>query len=96
MRVLERIRAYSDARKPDNCGERWFDGDYSEMYYGEGHQDKTEFAAWVDSEEDEPHDPTNPKDVEHLWYRPTEGDPDRFTILPRWEPGAVPTTRYRP
>ena len=65
--------------------ERWFDGDYSECYYGEGHQDKAEFAAWATEEDGGQSEPYTADDVEHLWMQPI--DDERFKIVDATEPG---------
>jgi hypothetical protein len=81
--------------------EFWFDGDYSENYYGEGHWEPEEFIARViENEESYGNEPV-PEDfsvsrVEHLWARWTDEEPhERFELVKNDKDG-WPITRYEP
>lgn len=80
--------------------ERWFDGDYSETYLGLGHQDRSEFAAFVTSLEydmDPLAETVDPSQIEHLWAHGEDGPAsERFNFCDESREGAFPITSYRP
>ena len=75
------------------AAERWFDGDGSEHYFGAGHQDKDEFAAWVNEEGEDQTETITGADVVHAWAIPAKGE--RFAVVKEPTDGAIPITVFR-
>ena len=82
--------------------DRWFDGDYSEMFFGMGHQDKDAFALWVvDTQVEEfgyilaeAATGIDPSSVRHTWavWEDEHSPPERFEFCTVETPGAWPIT----
>jgi hypothetical protein len=68
--------------------EIWFDGDFSECYYGTGDWTKDEFAAAVNADEFmESEEPCRPEDVEDTFAKPLDDERFELQKVPEYQPG---------
>lgn len=83
---------------------RWFDECFSDSFFGWGHQDKAEFAAWCNehlrSEGMASEATITPDDVQHQWAEGC-GDWEEFKVTHEQQPDAEgyesrPITVVRP
>ena len=107
--VLEEVagvgtRGYAGSVGSEDMSERWFDGDYSECYFGMGHQPRDEFAAWITEHEMSEHGATledtrewvDPWRVEYEWVRWIDEEPhERFETCEPHAMGAFAISRHR-
>lgn len=80
--------------------EVWFDGDYSECWYGTGPMTREQFATIVNADEFmQGEEPCRPEDVEATWAKPQDDDRFELQEIPEYqdgEPDPHPILVWRP